>query len=177
MFEKGFSTRLINLINKSEGDSSTLMDEWKSLTYGVRLDRVGNNIRTSLQHDFTGKKFTINSVKLNGEWKIDSLLPIPTTEENPMIAYQKAISAAKDGDRLVVLNYFSDAALAQINTLTEEKSYVEKITSVMDYLSSNKVLSWKVDPKNRNRGWVDFKNTKKGPVSYTHLTLPTKRIV
>ena len=166
MFEKGFSTRLINLINKSEGDSSTLMDEWKSLTYGVRLDRVGNNIRTSLQHDFTGKKFTINSVKLNGEWKIDSLLPIPTTEENPMIAYQKAISAAKDGDRLVVLNYFSDAALAQINTLTEEKSYVEKITSVMDYLSSNKVLSWKVDPKNRNRGWVDFKNTKKGQYKF-----------
>ena len=159
-FKAGLSPRLVSLVAKFEGDSSTLMNHWKSLSYGGRKSSDEKNMKVGAKDQSTGKKFEVNLVKWKGNWQVDSLLPIPVGVK-PNVAVQQIIAAAKKGDRLTILNGLSDKALAKIRDLAEEQGYADQLTEAVGYLSNCTISSGEIDPYDSNKGWVDLKTTKK----------------
>jgi len=142
---------LISLISKFEGDSSTLMNHWKSLSYGGRKSSDEKNMKVGAKDQSTGKKFEVNLIKWEGNWQVDSLFPIPVGE-SPNVAFQQLLNAARAGDHLRILNTFSDKLLAKI--VANDHANISEVE--MNQFSQCSISSWRVDPDDSNKGWVDL---------------------
>ena len=149
VFESAFSPQLLDLVSKFEGDSSKLMDRWKSLTYNEPQTSDENNMSVGVKHKQTGKKFTVNLVKLDGNWKIDTFLPIPE-EQTPKDAFQQMIDAAQ-----------KESILGIIPVLPNVHTHVTK--KEISYLLTFSILSWGIDSEDSDKGWVDINRSKNEP--------------
>ena len=152
VFDQGFSIRLMDLVIKFNGDTTKLMDRWKSLIYDDKEIIDEKNVKVTVKHKHTGKQFTVDLTKSDGVWRIDTFLPMPY-KANPDVFYQQMIDSAKKRDSLGVLNGVSDQFIAtefdSIKTLKEPK----KLESMM----SQTIISWKVNPNASSKAKVTVK--------------------
>ena len=125
-FKAGLSPRLRKLIGRTNGDVTSIMMDWSSLSYAHQIE--GSDVRKLVKLNGRDKKDKLHAflVKPEHDWKIDSLLPLLPDDNLPYDTAQKAIAAAKNGDQIRFLNSFpffenvpDDEFLTELNRAME----------------------------------------------------------